>query len=63
MKNLIKDFIKNEDGVTAIEYAVIGVAMAAGLAVAIGSTKGTGSGLVGAINSAFTKISNSLKSA
>ncbi|MDC5805649.1 Flp family type IVb pilin [Vibrio europaeus] len=28
MKKLLNDFIKNEDGVTAIEYAVIGVAMA-----------------------------------
>ncbi|SON51894.1 Flp family type IVb pilin [Vibrio tapetis] len=58
MKNLINQFIKNEDGVTAIEYAVIGVAMAAVLGVAIGADNDAG--LRGAINRAFVKISNQI---
>ncbi|MCG9581441.1 Flp family type IVb pilin [Vibrio tubiashii] len=66
MKKLLNDFIKNEDGVTAIEYAVIGVAMAAGLALAVG-TKGSGengaggNGLVGAIIDSFNAISKAMK--
>ncbi|WP_414932783.1 Flp family type IVb pilin [Vibrio europaeus] len=64
MKKLLNDFIKNEDGVTAIEYAVIGVAMAAGLAVAVGTVNNdgeTGSGLIGAIMASFAKIATAMK--
>ncbi|NOH21838.1 Flp family type IVb pilin [Vibrio europaeus] len=58
MKKLFNDFIKNEDGVTAIEYAVIGVAMAAVLGVAIGADND--SGLRGAIKRAFSNISDQI---
>ncbi|NOH21839.1 Flp family type IVb pilin [Vibrio europaeus] len=53
---LIKRFIEDESGVTAIEYAVIGVAMAAVLGVALGTNNDEG--LRGAINRAFLKIEN-----
>ncbi|MDC5856843.1 Flp family type IVb pilin [Vibrio europaeus] len=58
MKKLLNDFIKNEDGVTAIEYAVIGVAMAAVLFTAFGS-KAPGS-LRGNIEKAFQDIATVL---
>ncbi|WP_145993938.1 Flp family type IVb pilin, partial [Vibrio sagamiensis] len=29
--NALKTFVKNEDGITAIEYAIIGVAMSSAL--------------------------------
>ncbi|WP_409593286.1 Flp family type IVb pilin, partial [Vibrio owensii] len=29
--NLLKQFLNNEDGITAIEYAIIGVAMSSAL--------------------------------
>lgn len=59
MKNLLTQFWNNEDGVTAIEYAMIGVAMAVllGALFAPGGTFGT------AINSAFTNIAGKISSA
>ncbi|PML25212.1 hypothetical protein BCT82_12600 [Vibrio breoganii] len=59
MKTFLTRFIKDERGVTAIEYGIIGVA----LAVAIGVAVGTGSedgGLTSAISEAFGKISDSM---
>lgn len=53
MLNLIKSYVKNEDGATAIEYGLI----AAGIAVAIAVTVG----LVGAdLNGVFTSIQGTL---
>ncbi|MEZ9923973.1 hypothetical protein BCV02_09000 [Vibrio breoganii] len=59
LKTFLTRFIKDERGVTAIEYGIIGVA----LAVAIGAAIGTGSadgGLTGAIKAAFETISGSM---
>ncbi|MDC5839076.1 Flp family type IVb pilin [Vibrio europaeus] len=58
MKKLLNDFIKNEDGVTAIEYAVIGVAMA----VVLGTVfAGTGSDTIrGKLDLAFKKIRDNI---
>lgn len=55
---LIKEFIKNEEGVTAIEYAVIGVAMAAVLFAAFGDPN---SGIRQALTGAFKKIELGIK--
>ncbi|MDC5705782.1 Flp family type IVb pilin [Vibrio europaeus] len=55
MKKLLNDFIKNEDGVTAIEYAVIGVAMAAVVGIAMNGSDGQ-SGLKKVLQEAFTNI-------
>ena len=56
MKNLIKQFIKNEDGVTAIEYALIGVAMA----VVVGAAMST---MTPKLKTAFTAISTAITTA
>jgi len=61
MKKLLNDFIKNEDGVTAIEYAVIGVAMAAGLAVIMGGTGAKDSGFIKSLKVAFDNIGSRLE--
>lgn len=62
MKKLLNDFIKNEDGVTAIEYAVIGVAMAAGLAAIMGTTAQGQTGFISKLKTAFDNIGNKLAS-
>lgn len=49
-----KDFLKNDDGATAIEYGLI----AAGIAVAIIVTV---QGLGTQLNTTFTSVSNALK--
>ena len=54
MKSIIKSFLKDESGATAIEYGLI----AAGISVAIIAAV---NGLGGKINSNFVSISNSLK--
>jgi pilus assembly protein Flp/PilA len=54
MKSIIKSFLKDESGATAIEYGLI----AAGIAVAIIAAV---NGLGVKINSNFEAISNSLK--
>jgi pilus assembly protein Flp/PilA len=54
MKTIIKSFLKDESGATAIEYGLI----AAGISVAIIAAV---NGLGGKINSNFVAISNSLK--
>ena len=51
-------FMKNRDGVTAIEYAIIAAAMAAVLLVVF-STGATG-GVTGAIKTAFSSIAKAL---
>ena len=54
--NFIKNFIAEEDGVTAIEYALIAALVAAALVAGIGLfTEG--------LNEAFTKIGTKLKGA
>jgi pilus assembly protein Flp/PilA len=56
----VKNFIKDSKGITAIEYALIGVAMATVLAVALGSKDGTNGGLTGAMKQSFETISSSI---
>jgi pilus assembly protein Flp/PilA len=54
MKNLIKRFVKDQSGATAIEYGLI----AAGISLAIiAVVNGLGTNL----NAKFTSINNSLK--
>lgn len=55
----LEQFKKNEKGVTAIEYALIGVAMATLLALVLGDQN---SGFLGGLKTAFTKISASITS-
>lgn len=55
----IANFIKNQRGVTAIEYALIGVGMATLLALIFGDQN---SGFLGAINTAFQKIEQAIES-
>jgi pilus assembly protein Flp/PilA len=60
-KLALEAFKNDERGVTAIEYAIIGVAISAiVLAVFKG---GTGTGLQGALESAMTKITAAVSSA
>jgi pilus assembly protein Flp/PilA len=54
MKSIIKSFLSDESGATAIEYGLI----AAGISVAIIAAV---NGLGGKLNSNFESISNSLK--
>jgi pilus assembly protein Flp/PilA len=54
MKNLLKDFIADESGATAIEYGLI----AAGISLAIIAVV---NGLGTKLNTKFTSINNSLK--
>ncbi|MDO6498441.1 Flp family type IVb pilin [Photobacterium sanguinicancri] len=62
MKKLVTDFLKNEDGITAIEYAMLGVAMAVGLTAIMGSTTDD-SGFLGSLKGAFTSIANKISAA
>lgn len=55
----VANFLKNQRGVTAIEYALIGVGMATLLALIFGSQN---SGFLGAINTAFQKIEKAIES-
>ncbi len=59
MKNLLSQFWNNEDGVTAIEYAMIGV----GMAVILGALFASDGKFGGAINSAFDKIAGKISGA
>ena len=52
--NMLKNFLTNESGATAIEYGLI----AAGIAVAIVAVVGT---LGSSLNTTFTSIATSLK--
>ncbi len=54
MKNLMKRFVKDESGATAIEYGLI----AAGIGVAIVSVVG---GVGSELNTLFTQIQTDLK--
>lgn len=58
-KNNAIDFIKNEQGVTAIEYALIGVAMASLLAVVLGNQN---DGFLGALKKTFETIEAAITS-
>ncbi|QHM73458.1 Flp family type IVb pilin [Mixta intestinalis] len=55
----LAQFGKNEKGVTAIEYALIGVAMATLLAFVLGDQD---SGYLGALKDTFTKITDAITS-
>jgi pilus assembly protein Flp/PilA len=55
----VKNFAENEQGVTAIEYALIAVAMATLLAAVLGNQT---SGFLGALNSTFTAIKDAILS-
>ena len=56
----IRSFMKDRQGVTAIEYAIVGVAIAA-IVAAVFSSTGTG-GLKGALDAAITKINTTISS-
>ncbi|AUI85058.1 hypothetical protein BS333_00925 [Vibrio azureus] len=55
--NALKTFIKNEDGITAIEYAIIGVAMSSALFY-IFSSEGTG--FLESLEDAWEKMSSNI---
>ncbi|MGR5127718.1 Flp family type IVb pilin [Photobacterium swingsii] len=59
MKNLLTQFWNNEDGVTAIEYALIGVAMAVVVGTAFGSST---SGIRKELTAAFKTIQDKIAS-
>ncbi|MEZ8741572.1 Flp family type IVb pilin [Photobacterium swingsii] len=64
MKKLMTDFWKNEEGITAIEYAMLGVAMAVGLTAIMGSSAdGAEKGFLGSLKSAFTSIAGKISGA
>ncbi|MEZ8096372.1 Flp family type IVb pilin [Photobacterium swingsii] len=63
MKKLMTDFWNNEDGITAIEYAMLGVAMAVGLTAIMGSSSGAGTGFLGSLKSAFDSIAGKISGA
>lgn len=52
----LKRFLKNEDGVTAIEYGLIAALIGVAIIVAVGSV---GTGLNTTFNSVSTKLSGS----
>ena len=54
MKSTIKRFVRDEAGVTAIEYGLIAALIAV---VIIGAVTATG----GAVSGSFTKVSNALQ--
>ncbi|GKW04298.1 Flp family type IVb pilin [Pectobacterium carotovorum] len=54
----MEKFFKDTRGVTAIEYALIGVAMATLLAFVLGDQN---SGFLGSLKSTFDKISEAIK--
>jgi len=60
LTNLVKRFSKNTQGVTAIEYAIVGVAVAAVVAAVF---SGSGGDFQGALEGAFTKITTSISGA
>ncbi|OAN13658.1 hypothetical protein A3K86_13870 [Photobacterium jeanii] len=60
MKNLMTQFWNNEDGVTAIEYALIGVAMAVVVGAAFSNDAGS---IKSRLDSAFDNISNAISGA
>ncbi|MFU9139074.1 Flp family type IVb pilin [Erwinia tasmaniensis] len=55
----LKQLVKDKRGVTAIEYALIGVAMATLLALVLGNQD---SGFLGALKSTFAKIADAITS-
>lgn len=55
----LEKFAKDNRGVTAIEYALIGVAMATLLAFVLGDQN---SGFLGALKETFDKIAEAIKS-
>ncbi|EAA4084662.1 Flp family type IVb pilin [Salmonella enterica subsp. salamae] len=56
----LRNFIKQTNGVTAIEYALIGVAMATLLALVFGSSDDSNT-LLGSLKEAFDNIIKAIK--
>ncbi|MEZ9833069.1 Flp family type IVb pilin [Vibrio breoganii] len=61
LKTFLTRFIKDERGVTAIEYGVIGVALAVGLGVIMTGADGE-SGFVQTLTEAFADIAGAMAS-
>lgn len=50
MKKLLKVFIRNEDGLTIVEYAVAAALITVGVAAAFGALGATVNGVIVAVN-------------
>ncbi len=61
LKSLISRFVKDERGVTAIEYGVIGVAIAVVVGIAMTGAGGD-DGLTAAISAAFEGMTSAMTS-
>ncbi|GAM69375.1 hypothetical protein JCM19236_6618 [Vibrio sp. JCM 19236] len=59
LKSLLTRFKNDERGVTAIEYGVIGVALAVGLVLIFGNAD-DGSGFMGTLVAAFDSIAEAM---
>lgn len=55
MSALIKNFIDDESGVTAIEYGLLAAAMAAGVATLVGTT-GDATSMLGRLKAKFDAV-------
>jgi len=56
MTNYLKKLVRNDDGVTAVEYSVLAVLMIAAVVLAMGAFSGS-------LTSAFTNIGTKLSTA
>ncbi|GKX56536.1 pilus assembly protein PilA [Leminorella grimontii] len=56
----VREFVKSQRGITAIEYALIGVAVASLLALVLGN--GANSGFLFELKQTFEKIAASIRS-
>ncbi|MEZ8968200.1 Flp family type IVb pilin [Vibrio breoganii] len=57
MLSLLRKFLSDQNGVTAIEYAVMGMALAFGLAIIIGNTD---SGFISTLVNVYSRIADAL---
>lgn len=55
MSTMIKNFVNDESGVTAIEYGLLAAAMAAGVATLVGDT-GTATSMLGRLKAKFDGV-------
>ncbi|MGZ0187433.1 MAG: Flp family type IVb pilin [Alphaproteobacteria bacterium] len=55
MSNMIKSFLDDESGVTAIEYGLLAAAMAAGVVALVGDT-GTATSMLGRLKAKFDTV-------
>ena len=60
MNTMIRKFIVEEDGITAIEYGILAAVVAAGIIAVFG---GTGGGLQKLFGSIMTALTNAVNSA